>query len=96
MQCLGKRIHSQCNGQHHYRGRKMHDRSLLSDNELDAAALAGQPRPAVQPSKRVTTRANFWAVVGFCVTGLICSLYVPSSYLRIEQTAGSLAQMPLS
>jgi hypothetical protein len=77
-------------------GREMHDRKLLSDNELDGAALAGRAQPAGQPAKHVTTRASFWAVIGFCVTGLICSLYVPSSYLYIEQTSALLAEAPLS
>jgi hypothetical protein len=77
-------------------GREMHDRKLLSDNDLDAAALAGRAQPAGQPAKHVTTRASFWAVIGFCTVGLICSLYVPSSYLHLEQTSVLLAQTPLS
>jgi CBS-domain-containing membrane protein len=68
----------------------MHDRKLLSNNELDGAELSGQTVPAIQSTKPSTMRASFWAVIGFCVTGLVCSIYVPSSYLHLEQTAALL------
>jgi CBS-domain-containing membrane protein len=73
----------------------MHDRKLLSDNELDGAALIGPALPATPSTKRTAKHAGFWAVIGFCVTGLVCSLYVPSSYLHLEQTAALLNQAPL-
>ena len=74
----------------------MHDRKLLSDNEPEIAELSGHAMPANQASKRVTTRANFWAIITFSVVGLICALYVPSAYLHIEQTSVLLAEAPLS
>lgn len=72
----------------------MHDCKLLSDNEM--AELSGRTAPAIQATKRGPTRANFWTIVAFCVAGLICALYVPSSYLHIEQTSALLAEAPLS
>jgi hypothetical protein len=69
----------------------MHDRKLLSDSQLDDADLSGQAPPATQSRKHPTPRAGFWAVIGFCVTGLVCSMYVPSSYLVLEQTAALLS-----
>jgi hypothetical protein len=69
----------------------MHDRKLLSDSELDGAEPSGQAVSATQSRKHPTTRASFWAVVGFCMTGLVCSMYVPSSYLLLEQTAALLS-----
>ncbi len=74
----------------------MHDRGLLSENDLEIAELSGQAAPALQASKRIAPRATFWIVIAFCVTGLICSLYVPSSYLYIEQTPALRAEPPLS
>ena len=69
----------------------MHDRKLLSDNELHGAELSGQALPAMLSTSHNKMRANFWAIVGFCVTGLVCSIYVPSSYLHLEQTAALLS-----
>ena len=69
----------------------MHDRKLLSDSELDDAELSGQALPAIQSRKHSTTRTGFWAVIGFCMTGLACSMYVPSSYLLLEQAAVMLS-----
>jgi type VI protein secretion system component VasF len=74
----------------------MHDGRLLSDNEMEIAELTGQTVPAIQATKRLTGRVNFWAIVAFCVAGLVCALYVPSSYLHIEQTSVLLAEAPLS
>ena len=73
----------------------MHDRKLLSADELDGAELSGQAPIASESPKRTTTRANFWAIMGFCMTGLVCSMYVPSSYLHLEQTAALLFQAPI-
>jgi len=69
----------------------MHDRKLLSDSELNGAGT----ELATQATKRAATRANFWAIVGFCVTGLVCSMYVPASYLNAEQTAALLIKAAL-
>jgi hypothetical protein len=69
----------------------MHDRKLLGENELHGAELSGQTLPTMLPTGHNTIRANFWAVIGFCVTGLVCSIYVPSSYLHLEQTAALLS-----
>jgi hypothetical protein len=74
----------------------MHDRRLLSDNGTGIAELSGQAVPAIQATKRGATRANFWTIIAFCAVGLICALYVPSSYLHIEQTSALLAEAPLS
>jgi hypothetical protein len=74
----------------------MHDRKLLSDSELNGGELNGQTVGATQLTKRAATRANFWAIMGFCVTGLVCSMYAPSSYLHLEQTAGLLTQASLA
>jgi hypothetical protein len=73
----------------------MHDRKLLGDNELDGAELGGRTVSATQSPERQTAAANFWAIIGFCVTGLACSIYVPSSYLHLEQTAGLLIKASL-
>jgi hypothetical protein len=77
----------------------MHDRKLLSTDELDGAELSAQAPIAAQStsrtSSRTSSRANFWVIMGFCVTGLICSMYVPSSYLNLEQTAALLTQAPI-
>jgi hypothetical protein len=72
----------------------MHDRKLLGDSELDDAELSGKALTGPE-SKAKTMRANFWTVLGFCATGLMCSLYVPSSYLHLEQTGVLLIQAPL-
>ena len=73
----------------------MHDRKLLSTDELDGAELSAQAPIAAQSTSRTSSRANFWVIMGFCVTGLICSMYVPSSYLNLEQTATLLTQAPI-
>ncbi|HZC54878.1 MAG TPA: hypothetical protein VE396_02365 [Xanthobacteraceae bacterium] len=73
----------------------MHDRKLHCDDELDGGEPSGFALPATPSTKRTTTRASIWAVIGFCVIGLVCSLYVPSSYLLLEQTAALLNQAPL-
>ena len=73
----------------------MHDRKLLSTDELDGAELSAQAPIAAQSTSRTSSRANFWAIMAFCVTGLICSMYVPSSYLNLEQTAALLTQAPI-
>ncbi len=67
----------------------MHDRKLLSDdNELDGAELSGQ---AISAISEQPTGTSFWAVIGFCVTGLVGSMFLPPSYLLIEQTATLLS-----
>jgi hypothetical protein len=83
-------------GQPPFREKEMHNRGLLSENDREIAELSGQAVPVIQTSKRMATRATFWIIIAFCVTGLICSLYVPSSYLYIEQTPALLAEAPLS
>jgi hypothetical protein len=82
--------------EHPLQEKEMHDCRLLSDSEMEIAERSGQAVPAIQAVKRGTTHANFWAVIAFCVAGLICALYVPSSYLHIEQTPALLAEAPLS
>jgi len=72
----------------------MHDTKLLSD-EMESAAL-NSPMATIRSVEHTTRRANLWTVIGFCVFGIICSLFVPASYLHIEQTAALLAQAPLS
>lgn len=74
----------------------MHDRKLLSDNGPEGAEITARGLPAVQPAERPPSRTPFWAIVGFCIAGLICSLFVPASYLHIEQTATMIAEAPLS
>ncbi len=69
----------------------MHDRKLLSDSELDGVEISGDTLPAMQTTKRDTMRANFWAVIGFCVIGLAGAMFVPSSYLHLEQTSALLS-----
>lgn len=73
----------------------MHDTKLLSDNDLERAAITAQRSSAIRPASRVPSRANVWAIVGFCVVGTICSLFVPSSYLHIEQSSTLTAEAPL-
>jgi CBS-domain-containing membrane protein len=73
----------------------MHDRKLLSDHEMESVEIAGQGLSAIA-SARTRARANFWAILGFCVAGLICSLFVPASYLHMEQTSALIAEAPLS
>jgi hypothetical protein len=73
----------------------MHDRKLLGDNELDGAEPRSRIASAKQSREHPTAAANFWAIIGFCVTGLACSIYVPSSYLHLEQTAGLLINASL-
>ncbi len=71
----------------------MHDTKLLIGNEPESAA----PSSNVAPSRaHVPARSNFWAIVGLCVVGLVCSLFVPASYLHMEQTSTLLLQEPLS
>lgn len=74
----------------------MHDCKLLGDNEMETAGLSGQAVFAIQATKRGMPSANFWAIIAFCAAGLICALYVPSSYLHIEQTPALPAEAPLS
>ncbi len=71
----------------------MHDTKLLISNEPENAA---QSSNAAQSRAHVPALSNSWAVVGLCVAGLICSLFVPASYLHIEQTSPLLLQEPLS
>jgi len=73
----------------------MHDRKLLSDHEMESAEIAEQG-PSTIASARTRSRTNFWAILGFCVAGLICSLFVPASYLHMEQTSALIAEAPLS
>jgi hypothetical protein len=71
----------------------MHDTKLLGDREMGSAATIAQASSAIQATAR---RSNFWAIVGFCVAGLVFSLFVPASYLHMEQTPSLLAEAPLS
>jgi hypothetical protein len=80
-------------GQSSLREKEMHDRKLLSDHETESAEVAGQGLAAIPLTR---ARTNFWAILGFCVAGLICSLFVPASYLHIEQTSALIAEAPLS
>jgi hypothetical protein len=69
----------------------MHDRKLLSDDsELDGAEPSGQALLAMQPHEHAK-RTGFWAIIGFCVTGLVGSLYLPPSYFVLEQMAALLS-----
>jgi len=75
----------------------MHDRKLLSDNEAASTEPRGQEASAaVDTRERASSRANFWTVIGFCIAGMICALFVPASYLRGEQVPAALAEAPLS
>ena len=75
----------------------MHDGKLLANNEVESTEIRGGTAvTAAQMSGRRTPRANFWTVVGFCIAGLICSFFVPTSYLHFEQTPTLLAEAPLS
>ena len=65
----------------------MHDTKLLVDSEPEGAAMAAKGSIATRAGERATSRNNFWAIVGLCVVGLVCSLYVPTSYLQIEQNS---------
>jgi CBS-domain-containing membrane protein len=76
--------------------KEMHDSKLLSDNEVGSTEIRGQTSVAVQAMKRQNLRANFWTIVGFCVAGLICSVIIQTSYLRMERTSVMLAEAPLS
>jgi hypothetical protein len=73
----------------------MHDRKLLSDHELESTEIALRGLPAVPATGRAPVRSNFWAVVGFCVVGLICSMFAPASYLHLEQTSTLITQAPI-
>ena len=75
----------------------MHDGKLLSDNEVASTEARGQKASAAVDTRgRTSSRANFWTVIGFCIAGMICALFVPASYLRGEQTPATLAESPLS
>ena len=75
----------------------MHDGKLLIDNEVESTEnRGGTAAIAARMSGRRTPRANLWTVVGFCIAGLICSFFVPTSYLHFEQTPALLAEPPLS
>jgi hypothetical protein len=60
---------------------------------MESAEIAGQDLSAIASARM---RTNFWAILGFCVAGLICSLFVPASYLHMEQTSALIAEAPLS
>lgn len=72
----------------------MHDTKLLSDNDLERAAVIAQRSSAIRPNGRAPSRTNVWTIVGFCVAGIICSLFVPASYLHIEQSSTLTAEAP--
>lgn len=74
----------------------MHDTKLLSDTDLDRAGITAQRSSAIRPASRVPSQANVWTIVGFCVVGMICSLFVPSSYLHFEQSSTLAAEAPLT
>jgi len=74
----------------------MHDGKLLSDNEVESTASRGQKASIAVQAKERTTRANFWTIAGFCIVGLIVSLFTPTSYLRGEQTSIVLPEAPSS
>lgn len=74
----------------------MHDTKLLSENDLERAAIIAQRSSAIRPAGRAPSRTNVWAIVSFCVVGLICSLFVPASYLHIEQSSTITAEAPQS
>jgi hypothetical protein len=77
--------------------KEMHDGKLLSDNEMGSTEIRGQAAPiAVQATGHLTSRANFWTIVGFSVAGLICSFFVQTAYLHMERTSVLLAEAPLS
>jgi hypothetical protein len=78
------------------REKEMHDRKLLGDHELESAEVIVRGSSAVRATARARAWSNVWAIVGFCVAGLICSMFVPASYLHIEQTSALIAQAPLS
>jgi hypothetical protein len=73
----------------------MHDTKLLSDNDLERAAIAAQRSSAIRPAGRVPSRTNIWMIVGFCVVGMVCSLFTPGAYLHIEQSSTLTAEAPL-
>jgi hypothetical protein len=73
----------------------MHDRKLLGDHELEAAEIAVRGLPVVRATERAPMRSNFWAIVAFCVTGLICSMFAPASYLHLEQASTLIGQPPI-
>jgi hypothetical protein len=75
----------------------MHDGKLLGDNGMESTEIRGQAAAnAAQATGRLTSRANFWTIVGFSVAGLICSFVIQTAYLHMEQTSVILAQVPLS
>jgi hypothetical protein len=75
----------------------MHDRKLVSDNEVESAEARGRTAAiAADPAGRTTARANVWTIVAFCIAGMICSLFVPASYLRGEQSPAMFVEAPLS
>lgn len=74
----------------------MYDTKLLVDSGPEGTAIAAKGSIAAQSGARVTPRNNFWAIAGLCVVGLVCSLYVPTSYLRIEQNAALVVPAPVS
>lgn len=74
----------------------MRDMQFVSDNELETTALPAKGSMTVQSINRAPSRSNFWTVVGLCVAGLVFSLFVPASYLNMEQTSTLILQAPLS
>jgi|GEM_PF-6773861 hypothetical protein len=48
-----------------------------------------------QLQPRTATRINLFAVIGFCVIGLACSLCVSPSYLHFDEMAGLALQSSL-
>ena len=74
----------------------MHDGKLLVGNEAESTEPRARKAAIAIQAKEHTTRAHFWAIIGFCVVGLICSFFTPASYLRGEQTSNVFAEAPLS
>jgi hypothetical protein len=74
--------------------KEMHDSKLLSDNEVGSTEIRGQAAPV--DAQAHGRRANFWAIVGFCVGGLICSVIIQTAYLHMGTTSVVLAEVPLS
>jgi hypothetical protein len=74
----------------------MHDSKLLGDHGLEGQITARDSSTVARSAGRAPSRNHFWAIVGFCVVGLIGSLFVPASYLHTEQTSAVAAEAPLS
>ncbi|HUC50867.1 MAG TPA: hypothetical protein VMA30_15920 [Xanthobacteraceae bacterium] len=74
----------------------MHDTKLLNGHGMESVAIPAQGSSANQAAIRMPSRTSFWPIVGFCVAGMLVSLFVPTAYLHMEQMSPLVAETSLS